>query len=67
LSIRRSGRLLIRARTERAHNPKEQTMIQSLPKALVHLGQARRRTRADQDSGVLEEIPVHRFRTLETA
>lgn len=36
------------------------------PLRLVRLGEARRRTQADQDSGMLEEIPVHRFRTLET-
>lgn len=31
---------------------------------IVRLGEARRRTQADQETGVLEEIPVHRFRTV---
>jgi len=31
-------------------------------RALVQLGDARRQTRADQDIGVLEGMPVHKFR-----
>jgi len=41
--------------------------MKTIASGLVRLGDARRRTRADQESGMLEEIPVHRFRTLETA
>ncbi|MFN3354000.1 MAG: hypothetical protein ACK4Z5_10360 [Brevundimonas sp.] len=36
------------------------------PLALIRLGDARRRTRADQEVGMLEEIPVSRYRALET-
>ena len=39
-------------------------MTHNSKRKLVRLGDARRTTQADQDNGVLEEIPVHRFRTV---
>lgn len=64
LNIAAPGRLLILPAVS-GRQTQEQTMMTS-PLRLVRLGEARRRTQADQDSGMLEEIPVHRFRTLET-
>lgn len=40
-------------------------MTPSTPR-LIRLGEARRRTRADQETGMLEEIPVSRYQALET-